>query len=63
MRKLLKSYKTEIDPTSEQIQKIKKTDDGEQILDYLLIARYFERIGDHATNIAKWVVFAITGKK
>lgn len=45
------------------IQKIKKTDDGEQILDYLLIARYFERIGDHATNIAKWVVFAITGKK
>ncbi len=48
---------------SDLIQKIKKTDDGEQILDYLLIARYFERIGDHATNIAKWVVFAITGKK
>ena len=48
---------------SELIQKNKKTDDGEQILDYLLIARYFERIGDHATNIAKWVVFAITGKK
>ena len=45
------------------IQKIKKTDDGEQILDYLLIARYFERIGDHATNIARWVIFAITGKK
>ncbi len=48
---------------SDLIQKIKKTDYGEQILDYLLIARYFERIGDHATNIAKWVVFAITGKK
>ena len=48
---------------SDLIQKIKKTDDGEQILDYLLIARYFEIIGDHATNIAKWVVFAITGKK
>ena len=48
---------------SDLIQKIKKTDDGEQILDYLLIARYFERIGDHATNIAKWVLFAITGKK
>lgn len=45
------------------IQKIKKTDDGEQILDYLLIAKYFERIGDHATNIARWVIFAITGKK
>ena len=48
---------------SDLIQKIKKADDVEQILDYLLIARYFERIGDHATNIAKWVVFAITGKK
>ena len=48
---------------SDLIQKIKKTDDGEQILVYLLIARYFERIGDHATNIAKWVVVAITGKK
>ena len=48
---------------SDLIQKIKKTDDGEQILDYLLIARYFERIGDHATNRAKCVVFAITGKK
>ena len=48
---------------SDLIQKIKKTDDGEQILDYLLIARYFERIGDHATNISKWVVFAITGEK
>ena len=48
---------------SDLIQKIKKTDDGEQILDYLLIARYFERIGDHATNIAKWVFFAITVKK
>ena len=48
---------------SDLIQKIKKTDDGEQILDYLLIARYFERIGDHATNIAKWEVYAITGNK
>lgn len=45
------------------IDKIKKTDDGEKILDYLLIAKYIERIGDHAVNIAKWVVFALTGKK
>lgn len=45
------------------IDKIKKTDEGEKILDYLLIAKYIERIGDHAVNIAKRVVFALTGKK
>ena len=27
-----------------------------------MIAKYFERIGDHATNIAEWVVFSITGR-
>jgi len=31
-------------------------------LDLLMIAKYFERIGDHATNIAEWVVFSITGE-
>ncbi|MDR2590870.1 MAG: phosphate signaling complex protein PhoU [Oscillospiraceae bacterium] len=35
---------------------------GDQAIDYIMIAKYFERIGDHATNIAEWVVFAITGK-
>jgi len=35
---------------------------GTQALDLLMIAKYFERIGDHATNIAEWVVFSITGK-
>jgi len=35
---------------------------GSQALDLLMIAKYFERIGDHATNIAEWVVFSITGK-
>ena len=34
---------------------------GEQALDRLMIAKYFERIGDHSTNIAEWVVFAVTG--
>lgn len=34
---------------------------GEYALDLLMIAKYFERIGDHATNIAEWVEFAITG--
>ncbi|MCL2077556.1 MAG: phosphate signaling complex protein PhoU [Oscillospiraceae bacterium] len=35
---------------------------GEQALDLLMIAKYFERIGDHAVNIAEWVIFMITGK-
>lgn len=36
-------------------------DDGAYALDLLMIAKYLERIGDHATNIAEWVDFAITG--
>ena len=36
-------------------------DRSRQALDLLMIAKYFERIGDHATNIAEWVEFAITG--
>lgn len=35
--------------------------DGEFALDLLMIAKYFERIGDHATNIAEWVEFSVTG--
>ncbi len=35
---------------------------GEQAVDLMIIAKYFERIGDHATNIAEWVLFSITGK-
>lgn len=34
---------------------------GSQAADLLMIAKYFERIGDHATNIAEWVMFSITG--
>ena len=30
--------------------------------DLLMVAKYFERIGDHATNIAEWVIYSITGK-
>ena len=36
-------------------------DEGEYALDLLMVAKYFERIGDHAVNIAQWVVFSITG--
>jgi phosphate transport system protein len=36
-------------------------DNGEQAIDLLQIAKYLERIGDHAVNIAEWVIFSITG--
>lgn len=36
-------------------------ENGEQAADMLMVAKYFERIGDHATNIAEWVIFSITG--
>lgn len=39
----------------------KKPERGEYAVDLLMIAKYFERIGDHATNIAEWVEFSITG--
>lgn len=39
----------------------KDASNGEQAMDLLMIAKYYERIGDHATNIAEWVEFAITG--
>ena len=29
----------------------------------MMVAKYFERIGDHATNIAEWVIFALNDKK
>ena len=37
------------------------TTDGEYLVDLLMIAKYFERIGDHAVNIAEWVEFSVTG--
>ena len=38
-----------------------KPADGEFALDLLMISKYFERIGDHATNIAEWVIYSVTG--
>jgi len=35
---------------------------GEEYVDILMIAKYLERIGDHATNIAGWVEYSILGK-
>ena len=39
-----------------------KSANAEALIDLLMIAKYFERIGDHAENIAEWVIFSITGK-
>lgn len=36
-------------------------DDAEALMDLLMIAKYLERIGDHAENIAEWVIYSITG--
>ena len=36
---------------------------GEQAIDLMMIAKYLERIGDHAVNIAEWVAFSITGSR
>lgn len=37
----------------------KDAGDGEEALDLLMVAKYFERIGDHATNIAEWVIYSL----
>lgn len=47
---------------NEVIQLIRDEKQGEQAIDFLLIAKYFERIGDHAQNIAEWVYFSIVGE-
>ncbi len=39
----------------------KNPDVGDQAMDLLMVAKYLERIGDHACNIADWVIFSITG--
>lgn len=47
----------------ELIQMIhENADKGEQAADLLMVAKYMERIGDHATNISEWVIFSITGE-
>lgn len=48
---------------NELIQAIQQSEDNaEALIDLLMIAKYFERIGDHAENIAEWVIYSITGR-
>ena len=44
------------------INMIKEETDPETCIDLLMAAKYLERIGDHAVNIAEWVVYSITGE-
>ena len=53
-------FQTVKDDLIELIRKNK--DAGGQAISLIMIAKYFERIGDHATNIAEWVLFSITGR-
>lgn len=47
---------------SELIKAISESSENAEVLiDLLMIAKYFERIGDHAENIAEWVIYCITG--
>ena len=42
---------------------VEEPSSGEHVLDLLMIDKYLERIGDHAVNIAEWVIFSVTGSK
>ncbi|MGN0595615.1 MAG: phosphate signaling complex protein PhoU [Hominimerdicola sp.] len=42
-------------------QIVENRENAEKALDTLMVAKYFEKIGDHAVNVAEWVVFSITG--
>ena len=67
---LAKSVSEHDDVVDDAFDRVKKTlikmiadnaNDGEYYVDLLMIAKYFERIGDHAVNIGEWVEFSVTG--
>lgn len=69
MAKAVIDYDDVVDSFFDDVKKMlielfsKPETDGEYAIDLLMIAKYFERIGDHAVNIAKWVLFSLTGNK
>lgn len=67
---LAKSVIAHDDIVDELFEKVKKelielihddVENGEEALDLLMVAKYLERIGDHATNVSEWVIYSITG--
>ncbi len=60
-------YDDVVDELFVQLKKVvieainQKEIDGEYASDLLMIAKYFERIGDHAVNVAEWVEYSVTG--
>ena len=67
MAKAVIAYDDKVDSlfikVKEELTELIKTEQasGEFCLDLLMIAKYFERIGDHAVNIAGWVLYSLTG--
>lgn len=53
------------DSVKDELTMILKSEnaDNETCLDILMVAKYLERIGDHAVNVSEWVIYAIEGKK
>lgn len=41
---------------------LQNKENADQVIDFLMISKYLERIGDHAVNIAEWVIFSVTGE-
>ncbi len=67
----IKQQMTVVQESNVELEKVKEEltrimladrDRAEYCMDVLMISKYFERIGDHATNIAEWVLFALSGK-
>lgn len=69
MAQTVVDYDDVVDAYFDQIKKYlierfsKPETDGEQAIDLLMIAKYLERIGDHTVNVAKWLIFFMTGNR
>ena len=50
------------DLKTEMMQAIREQNlDADRVVDYLMMAKYLEKVGDHAVNIAEWAIFRMTG--